>query len=137
MQRLHHVGFVVTSIAEVAVQFAESLSAAWDGRIIHDPLQMARVSFFQPATSGEPLIELVEPDGEDSPVKKFLQKGGGLHHLCFEVDSLEEQLNKCRAQRDLVVRPPTPAVAFGGRLIAWVFTKHKLLVEYLQAPKTC
>jgi hypothetical protein len=32
----------------------------------------------------------------------------------------------------LLAKRPKPAVAFGGRLIAWVLTPEKLLVELLQ-----
>jgi methylmalonyl-CoA/ethylmalonyl-CoA epimerase len=36
-------------------------------------------------------IELLEPTGSDSPVEKFLrERGEGIHHLCFLVDSLEQ-----------------------------------------------
>jgi len=133
MVSLHHVGFVVKSIAEVGQEFALSTGTEWNGEIIHDPLQRARVSFFQPPGTGAPAIELVEPAGADSPVEAFLNKrGGGLHHLCYEVDSLESKLEWHRSQHDLVLRAPVPAVAFGGRRIAWVYTRHKLLVEYLE-----
>jgi methylmalonyl-CoA/ethylmalonyl-CoA epimerase len=74
----------------------------------------------------------VEPAGEKSPVIPFLKRGGGLHHLCYEIDDLEEQLRLSRTQGGLVTRPPLPAVAFNGRRIAWVYTKQKLLVEYLE-----
>ena len=43
----HHVGYVVGSIAEVGKDFARSLGAEWDGVIIHDPLQEARVTFMK------------------------------------------------------------------------------------------
>jgi methylmalonyl-CoA/ethylmalonyl-CoA epimerase len=40
---------------------------------------------------GSGRIELLEPTGSDSPVEKFLQeRGEGIHHLCFMVDSLEQ-----------------------------------------------
>lgn len=37
-------------------------------------------------------IELLHPLGEDSPIKSFLAKNpsGGIHHICFEVDDIEE-----------------------------------------------
>ncbi|HEY1270723.1 MAG TPA: VOC family protein [Terriglobales bacterium] len=129
----HHVGFVVSSIAELGAEFARSLGAGWNGEIIHDPLQQARVTFMRCGGTESPAIELVEPDSEQSPLVKFINKhGGGLHHICYEVASLEEQLEYCRSVGSLVVRPPVPAVAFGGRRIAWVYTKQKLLVEYLE-----
>jgi methylmalonyl-CoA/ethylmalonyl-CoA epimerase len=128
----HHVGFVVASIAETAADFARSLGAEWTGKIIHDPLQQARVSFMRCGAPHAPAVELVEPDSEKSPLNKFLSKGGGLHHICYEVDSLETQLEYCRSVGSLIVRAPLPAVAFGGRRIAWTYTKQKLLVEYLE-----
>jgi methylmalonyl-CoA/ethylmalonyl-CoA epimerase len=130
--RLHHVGFVVESIEQVAEEFSRSLGADWDRQIILDPNQGARVSFFRRPIPGDALLELVEPLDEGSPVSKFLRRGGGLHHLCYEVDDLEGQLSYSRSTGSLVVRTPVPAAAFDGRRIAWVYTKAKLLLEYLE-----
>src|ERR1700741_4801185 len=128
----HHVGYVVSSIAKVGEDFARSLGAKWDGVIIHDPLQEARVTFMRCGGPETPAVELVEPAGDKSPLHKVAAKGGGLHHICYEVDSLEVQLPQSRAAGSLVVKDPLPAVAFGGRRIAWVYTRQKLLVEYLE-----
>jgi len=129
---LHHIGLVVESIVSVAPAFAETLHANWDGNIVHDPKQNVRVTFLESRTPGNPLVELVEPADEKSPVFSFLQSGGGLHHVCYLTDSLERQLEECRTQGALVVRPPVEAVAFGGRRIAWIYSKQKLLIEYLE-----
>jgi methylmalonyl-CoA/ethylmalonyl-CoA epimerase len=128
----HHVGFVVASIERDVQSFAESLDATWGGNTVHDPQQGVYVTFLQSRNSGDPLVELIEPAGESSPVLSFLKRGGGLHHVCYLVDALENKLEECRAQGGHVVRPPTAAVAFGGRRIAWVYTKNKLLIEYLE-----
>jgi methylmalonyl-CoA/ethylmalonyl-CoA epimerase len=129
---MHHVGFVVASIEEVVASFAHSIGALWDGKIVHDPLQSASVTFLRCGLDTDPLIELVEPAGSESPVIEFLKRGGGLHHICYEVDSLDAQLIVSRSLGALIVRKAVPAVAFGGRRIAWVYTKHKLLLEYLE-----
>ena len=131
--RLHHVGYVVRSIQETADRFAQSVAASWDQRIIQDPLQDAKVSFLAGVAQEFPLVELVEPASEGSPVADFLKRGGGLHHLCYEVESLDRQLEFSRAIGGKIVRPPLPAVAFGGRRIAWVYTKDRLLLEFLDA----
>lgn len=131
--RLHHVGFVVSSIEDCAESFAASLGATWDGNIFADPIQKVRVTFFQAPNPSEPSVELVEPGAAESPVSRFLQqRGGGLHHLCYEVDDLEAHLKSCKATGVIVVRQPVPAVAFGGRRIAWGITKKKLLIEFLE-----
>jgi 2-polyprenyl-3-methyl-5-hydroxy-6-metoxy-1,4-benzoquinol methylase/catechol 2,3-dioxygenase-like lactoylglutathione lyase family enzyme len=132
---LHHVGFAVTSIAAAAEAFAGTLGAEWDGEILSDPLQEAKVSFLRHHDTKEPMLELIEPAGADSPLYGFLKRGGGLHHLCYEVNCLEAQLESSRASGALIVKPPLPAVAFEGRRIAWVYTKQKLLVEYLEREK--
>ncbi len=48
-------------------------------------------------------IELLEPLGENSPIKAFLDRnpGGGIHHLCFEVDDIiaaRDHLLSCGAR---------------------------------------
>ena len=128
----HHVGYVVASITDIGQAFATSLGARWDGVIIHDPLQEARVTFLRCGGPETPAVELVEPAGEKSPLHRVVAKGGGLHHVCYEVDSLDAQLEQSRGAGCLVVKNPLPAVAFGGRRIAWVYTRQKLLVEYLE-----
>jgi methylmalonyl-CoA/ethylmalonyl-CoA epimerase len=130
--RFHHTGFVVASIERAAPGFAAALRATWDGVIVHDPNQGARVSFLQGESASDPLIELVEPDSEASPVASFLKRGGGLHHVCYETSNLEQELAAARAAGALIARAPMAAVAFGGRRIAWVYTKDKLLIEYLE-----
>jgi methylmalonyl-CoA/ethylmalonyl-CoA epimerase len=130
--RFHHVGFVVASISEAIPGIAKSLDAEWDGEIVHDPLQAVRVTFLRHKNPADSLIELVEPADEKSPVQAFLKRGGGLHHLCYQVEQLEKQLELSRSNGAVIVRRPLPAVAFGGRRIAWVFTKQKLLIEYLE-----
>jgi len=129
---LHHLGCVVPSISAAAASFATSMSGSWDGHIIHDPLQRVRVAFVKPVDPRNPVYELVEPAGHDSPVNNFLKKGGGLHHICYELDDLGAGLIRAREACFGVVSPPKPAVAFGGRRIAWICSRTRLLVELLE-----
>jgi methylmalonyl-CoA/ethylmalonyl-CoA epimerase len=130
--RLHHVGFVVSSIPHDVESFAQSIGAHWDEAIFHDPLQKARVTFLRTPCPTDPLIELVEPAGGESPVLRFLQNGGGLHHLCYEVEDLDAHLRTLRTKGAVIVRRPLPAAAFENRRIAWTLTKQKLLLECLE-----
>jgi len=131
--RLHHVGFVVEAIQGSIQGFVRSLAAQWDEKIFHDPLQKVRVTFLQTQNPGDAQVELVEPAAEDSPILSFLQKGGGLHHLCYEVTNLDSELDEMRSRGLVVVRKPLPAIAFENRRIAWLSTKQKLLLEFLEA----
>jgi methylmalonyl-CoA/ethylmalonyl-CoA epimerase len=130
--RLHHVGYVVGNIEASAQSFVHSMNAAWDGRVFADPLQKVKVTFLSTGT-GDARIELVEPGGPDAPVRKFLdEKGGGLHHLCYETADLDQELSAMRARGGVIAKRPKPAVAFAGRRIAWVLTAEKLLIELLE-----
>jgi methylmalonyl-CoA/ethylmalonyl-CoA epimerase len=130
--RLHHMGYVVASIEKAMPGFVRSLAATWDERIIHDPLQKVKVAFLT-TRAGDPQIELVEPAGDDAPVLRFLnQRGGGLHHVCYEVGDLERGLEEFRSRGAMIAKRPKPAVAFAGRRIAWLITPEKLLVELLE-----
>ncbi len=133
--RLHHVGFVVASIEKSAPSFAAGVGGTWDGVITEDPNQKVRVSFIHPAIEGQPQFELVDPGRfEDAPVRRYLEdRGGGLHHVCYEVADIEQELERAYKARGTLVRKPLPAPAFGGRRIAWIFTREKLLIEYLEA----
>jgi methylmalonyl-CoA/ethylmalonyl-CoA epimerase len=129
---LHHTGFVVASIAESIERWRTTLSAISISETFQDDTQGARVAFLEFAPGGSTMLELVEPVTPESPTGRFLQKGGGLHHLCFEVDDLEEQIRAMKARKAMLIRHPKPAVAFEGRRIAWMVTRDKLLVEYIE-----
>jgi methylmalonyl-CoA/ethylmalonyl-CoA epimerase len=129
---LHHIGYVVASIADAAPQFQKSLNVEWNGLVIHDPAQMVRVTFLPAHAPGGVTLELVEPAGPRSPVTKFLAAGGGLHHVCYEVADLASQMALSKAAGDVMVRVPMRAQAFQGRRICWFITPARLLVEYLE-----
>ncbi|MDQ2840421.1 MAG: VOC family protein [Acidobacteriota bacterium] len=130
--RLHHIGFVVSDIESSARGFVDSLGMTWDGAIYKDPKQKVKVTFLATGPFCAQ-IELVAPDAEDSPVNKFLHRGGGQHHLCYQVKDIDRALAVFRSRKASIVQRPCPAVAFEGRRIAWFITREKLVVELLEA----
>ena len=117
----HHVGMVVRSIEKTAPG-----ARSWE-----DPIQRVRVTFL--TVHGAP-IELVEPVGERSPVRRSLDKGKTLLHLCFQVPNLEAALRAGSDSGFSALGPPAPAAAFDGRRICWVYHREFGLVELLEAP---
>ena len=53
-----------------------------------------------------------------------------LHHVCYEVADLEQELADFRPRGAVIAKRPKPVVAFAGRRIAWLITVEKLLVEF-------
>ena len=128
--RLHHIGFVVPSLADGHAVFS-ALGFDVSSPSFTDPIQRVTVQFIQMA--GGVSIELISPAADDSPVSQFLSKRGmGLHHLCYEVPDLEAACEYLRNQRSMMTCAPVPAVAFGGRRISFHYW-HKQIVELLEA----
>ena len=47
--------------------------------------------------TGKGKVELLEELYPDSPITRFLQKNGtGIHHVCFEVDNIDNAINELR-----------------------------------------
>jgi methylmalonyl-CoA/ethylmalonyl-CoA epimerase len=118
---LDHIGMAVKSLSELNLQ----------GSGIHDPIQKVTVAFFR--LHGV-CIEAIEPAAEDSPISDQLAHGSKLLHLCFRVPDLEAAIRAGRAHGMLLVASPVPAVAFGGRKIAWIFSPGMGMFELLESP---
>lgn len=84
--RLNHVAIVVPDLAAAGAVYRDTLGARVS-RPQPLPAHGVIVVFVElPNTK----IELLEPLGRDSPVRGFLDRnpGGGIHHLCYEVDDI-------------------------------------------------
>jgi methylmalonyl-CoA/ethylmalonyl-CoA epimerase len=86
---------------------------------------------------GESRVELLEAMGEDTPVAKFLAKRGpGIHHLCFEVDDIEAEIQRIATTgMRLLGNPPSPGAH--GSLVAFIHPADTggVLVELNQFPQ--
>jgi methylmalonyl-CoA/ethylmalonyl-CoA epimerase len=131
--RLHHVGIVVRDLREYSASCVAFLGLHPATEVFHDPIQKVRVQFWRDDTGH--LLELVEPAAPDSPVNEALRKGGGLNHLCFEVDDIETDLRAALDRGALPVTGIAPAVAFEGRRIAFLFLPDLNLVEFVEAAR--
>jgi methylmalonyl-CoA/ethylmalonyl-CoA epimerase len=118
--RLHHIGFAVQDLETLAPDLLH-----W-----HDPVQRVTVAF---AALADVCIEFVQPAAGDSPVSAALGRGQHLLHLCFEVPELSSAIVAARRHGFSLLHPPTPAAAFDGRKIAWIFSRVLGLVELLEA----
>lgn len=130
--RLNHLGVAVRSIAGALPLHTEVLGQTVVSGPFEDPIQKVRVCFLSAGATHDVPIELVEPLGADSPIVKMLAKGVAGYHLCYEVADLDAALAAISARRWVIVSKPAPAVAFGGRRIAWFYTPSQELIELLE-----
>jgi len=98
-----NMGFKINHIAVVVPDVQQALSFWRDAlgldlqRIEHNAQEGVDIAFLPIGNEGE--IELIAPTTPDSGVAKYLTKtGGGLHHLCLEVDDLAAALDGLKAK---------------------------------------
>jgi methylmalonyl-CoA/ethylmalonyl-CoA epimerase len=81
-------------------------------------------------------IELMQPTNDASPIKKFLdKKGQGLHHMAFDTDNIEgevERMEGCGIQFLGKIRPGS-----AGTKVTFIHPKslHGVLTELCSHPK--
>ena len=128
---LHHIGILVRDIERSAQSYVNRFGYQVHSDVIHDPVQTAYVQFFRGDGPG-PLLELVAPDGPESKLSNALGKGGGLNHLCYFSETIEEDCRELRGQGMLVLQQPVQAEAFSGRRIAWLMGADGLPIELVE-----
>lgn len=94
--RLNHVAIAVPDLEAAMAVYREKLGAQVSAPQAL-PEHGVTVSF---VTLPNTKVELLEPLGEDSTIKTFVEKNprGGMHHLCFEVQDIEAAVAKLTAE---------------------------------------
>ena len=127
--KVHHYGLATDNLER---SMATMRALGYEiGSITLDPIQKVRVVFV--SRDHEAMIELISDTDENGPTRRFLSAvGSGLYHICYEVDNIEEATKKLRAEGFLIRHAPVPAVACGGRKIAWMYNRYIGLIELLE-----
>jgi len=103
---LDHIAIAVPDLSKAIERFAEDFGLELKGT---EDVASAKTSaaFFPIANTS---IELVHPLNGEGPVQKYLdKKGGGIHHLCFRSDNIEQDVERLRAKGyEFLSDAPTP-----------------------------
>jgi len=118
--KLHHIGIVVQNINESLREISNFLSFESTSLPTLVGSQKVNICFLK---TNSVYIELIEPADPDSPIISFVNEGGGFHHLCFEVDDIQQEIDKMvKNGAHLVV---APVRGFEDRLIAFLMLNMK------------
>ncbi|MBN1836977.1 MAG: methylmalonyl-CoA epimerase [Spirochaetales bacterium] len=131
IQKINHIAVAVSSLEEQIPFYRDVLGLPFKG-IETVAEQKVRVAMFQ---VGETNIELLEPTSPDSPIAGFLEKKGeGLHHLSYQVDDIEAQIDSVTAKGVQMIDPRPRDGAHGSR-IAFLHPRSsgRVLTELTQA----
>jgi methylmalonyl-CoA/ethylmalonyl-CoA epimerase len=131
--RLNHVAIVVPDIAAASALYRDTLGAE-----VSEPVDMPEhgvttVFVNLPNTK----IELLHPLGEGSPVQAFLDRnpGGGMHHVCYEVDDILAARDRMKSEGARVLGDGEPRIGAHDKPVLFLHPKDfcGTLVELEQA----
>ncbi|GMV10446.1 MAG TPA: methylmalonyl-CoA epimerase [Gemmatimonadaceae bacterium] len=112
--RIAHIGVAVRSLDEILPFYRDVLGMP------ETPLDDADGARIAGLVAGESLVELLEAETPDSPIGKYVAKRGpGIHHICFNVDDLDEALARCRTAGIRLI-DETPRIGAEGKRIAFL-----------------
>ena len=131
--RLNHVAIATADLAKASSVYRDLLGAK-----VSDPMALpahgVTVVFVElPNTK----IELLQPLGETSPIAGYLKKnpGGGMHHICYEVEDIIAARDKLVAAGATVTGTGEPRIGAHGKPVIFLHPKDFVgtLVELEQA----
>ena len=127
IKRIDHVAIVVPDTQEALAFWQDALGLTLS-HVEEVPAQETLVAFLP---TGESEVELVEPTTETSGMARYMEKRGpGMHHICFEVDDIEQALARLK-EKGVQLINEEPTIGAGGKKIAFVHPKSTggVLVE--------
>jgi methylmalonyl-CoA/ethylmalonyl-CoA epimerase len=119
IKRINHIAIVVPKINEALTFWQDALGL--DLSHVEDvPAQETKVAFLP---TGGSEVELVEPTNDTSGMARYMAKRGpGIHHICFEVEGIEEILAQLKAKGVQLINEE-PTIGAGGKKVAFIHPK--------------
>lgn len=127
----HHIGVACSDLNNEAARLAV-LGYRAESDDFADPVQGIHGRFL---IGPGPRLELLAPLPGTKVLDPWLETGVKLYHLAFEVERVDGVIATLVGSRARLVSGPVPAVAFGGRSIAFLMLPNLLLIELIGAPE--
>jgi methylmalonyl-CoA/ethylmalonyl-CoA epimerase len=119
--RLNHIAIVVPDLAAAAALYRDALGATVSAPHAL-PAHGVTVVFVELPNSR---IELLQPLGEASPVRGFLDRNpaGGMHHVCYEVGNIVAARDRLLAAGARVLGSGEPAIGAHDKPVLFLHPK--------------
>ena len=115
-KRIDHVAIIVRNIEQALTFYRDTLGIE-PSEVKEVPTEQVRIAFLPMGGPNGSEIELIEPTTPDSSLSKFLDKRGeGMHHICLEVENIDDALHEMQ-EKGAAVLDKQPRIAAEGRAI--------------------
>jgi len=131
--KLNHVAVATPDLGKAIAIYRDVLGAKVSAPVAQPAHGVTTVFVELPGSK----IELLAPLGDNSPIANFLSRnpGGGVHHLCFEVDDIIAARDRLLAQGARLAGAPEPKTGAHGKPVLFLHPKDFVgtLIELEQA----
>ena len=119
--KLNHIAIAVPDIKSAADQY-RNIFGAKVSEPVRQPDHGVTTVFVD---LGNTKIELLEILGDDSPIKNFVNKNpkGGMHHICIEVENIEEAVAKMNDHEISITGSGKPKIGAHGKPVVFLHPK--------------
>ena len=119
--RLNHVGIAVPDLEKAAALYRDVFGAKVSAPQAL-PDHGVTVVFVELPNAK---IELLQPLGDASPMKSFLEKNpaGGMNHMCFEVDDLVKERDTLKARGVRILGTGEPTIGAHNKPVLFLHPK--------------
>ena len=130
MNKIEHIGIAVQSLAEAIPRYEQLLGTpCYKTELVES--EQVNTAFFRVGESKIELLESVHPDGV---IAKFIQKRGeGLHHTAYEVDDIEQAMQRLKKEGFTLLNEK-PKKGADHKWVCFIHPKqtHGVLIELCQ-----
>jgi methylmalonyl-CoA/ethylmalonyl-CoA epimerase len=131
MLKIDHIGIAVKNLENSSSLFEQLLGKPSYKTETVDS-ERVKTEFFE---VGESKVELLVAENEDSSIAKFIEKRGeGIHHIAFEVENIETEIERLKSQGFQFISEQ-PKRGADNKLICFLHPKSSngVLVELCQS----
>ncbi len=132
IKRIEHVGVVVRDV-EASRRLWEDCFGIGLGSVEENAERPVRLALYP---VGESMVELIAGTTPDSKHARMVAEGkGGLNHICFEVEDIDEALAELK-EKGVPLLDPVPRIGHAGCRIAFIdpAATENCLIELAELP---
>lgn len=130
---IDHIGIAVNSLEAGIEHWGKVFGYGQMTEIVTNTRQKVRVVFLSKENSTT--VKLIEPTDQTSSIFAFVQRGGGLHHLCFKCNDIAGETARLKGEGLRVLVEPQPGEAFENENIAFIFARNGLNIELIDTDR--
>jgi len=127
--KIDHICFAVKDLTEGIAYWEEVFGYKQMTDEIENSLQKVKIVFL--SQENNIIIKLIEPLEDNLSLKNFVNNGGGFHHICFNCDDINSEVNNLKNKGLTLLVPPQLGEAFNNNNIAFLLAKYRLNIELI------